>query len=157
MTQLSHIPKTRIAFIKAEWHKTIVDQSYKAFDEVIKQHLGSQAIIDVFDVPGAMEIPLLAKNLAETKRYAAIATSAFIVDGGIYRHDFVSEAVIMGLMRAQMDTGVPVLSGVLTPHHYHDSPEHQEFFFNHFTIKGKELADACLSIIKTQASIAKAA
>src|ERR1700736_4732933 len=71
--------------------------------------------IDFFDVPGSLEIPLHALLLAESGRYAAIAAAGFVVNGGIYRHEFVADAVIQGLMRVQLDTKVPVISAVLTP------------------------------------------
>ncbi len=131
----------RYAFIKASWHSDIVDQSLVGFQEVT-----NQAQVDVFDVPGAFEIPLLAKNLAETKGYTAIVGAAFVVDGGIYRHDFVSSAVVDGLMRVQLDTGVPVLSVVLTPHNFQENPEHIAFFRNHFVEKGREAARAALAV-----------
>ena len=60
--------------------------------------------VDVFDVPGAFEMPLLARDLAQTGRYGAVACAAFVVDGGIYRHDFVAQAVVDGLMRAGSGT-----------------------------------------------------
>lgn len=95
----------RYAFIKAAWHADIVDQALKGFVEVIPADQ-----VDVFEVPGAFEMPLLARDLAATGRYAAVAAAAFVVDGGIYRHDFVAQAVVDGLMRAGLDTGIPVLS-----------------------------------------------
>ena len=95
----------RYAFIKANWHSDIVERALDGFAELIPL-----AQIDVFDVPGAFEMPLLARDLAQTGRYAAVAAAAFVVDGGIYRHDFVAQAVVDGLMRASMDSGVPVLS-----------------------------------------------
>ena len=75
---------------------------------------------------------------------------ALVVDGGIYRHEFVANAVIQGLMTVQLETGVPVFSAVLTPHHFHSSDEHQQFFSQHFVHKGAEVAQACL---KTVASL----
>ena len=72
---------------------------------------------------------------------------ALVVDGGIYRHDFVASAVIDGLMRVQLDTGVPVLSCVLTPHAFHEHAEHREFFSRHFITKGQEAARACVQAL----------
>ena len=63
-------------------------------------------------MPGAYEIPLHAKTLAETGRHVAILGTAFVVNGGIYRHDFVASAVIDGMMNVQLATGIPVLSAV---------------------------------------------
>ena len=65
---------------------------------------------------------------------------ACVVDGGIYRHEFVADAVIGGLMRVQLDTGVPVISAVLTPHHFHEHETHRAFFFEHLETKGAEAA-----------------
>ncbi len=53
----------------------------------------------MFDVPGALELPLMALKLAATGRYDAIACCAFVVDGVIYRHDFVASAVVDARVR----------------------------------------------------------
>ena len=110
--------------------------------------------IELFEVPGTLEIPLQAKRLAETGRFSAIVASAFVVDGGIYRHDFVSGTVVEALMRVQLETNVPVLSAVLTPQTFHDHDEHRAFFREHFKIKGAEVARACAQTIENLASIA---
>jgi len=132
---------TRYAFVKANWHADIVDQALVGFLEVIPTEQ-----VDVFDVPGAFEMPLMARDLASTGRYGAVACAAFVVDGGIYRHEFVAQAVVDGLMRAGLDTGVPVLSVSLTPHHYQETEHHNEIFKAHFVEKGREAAQAALAI-----------
>lgn len=139
---------TRYAFIKANWHADIVDQALAGFCEVIPADQ-----VDVFDVPGAFEMPLLARDLAETGKYAAVAAAALVVDGGIYRHDFVAQAVIDGLMRAGMDSGVPVLSVSLTPHHFQETDHHKAIYRDHFVEKGREAARAALMIGQTRASL----
>jgi 6,7-dimethyl-8-ribityllumazine synthase len=143
----------RVAVIRARWHADIVDECVNAFVANIVT-LGGGIAVDVFDVPGAYEIPLFAKTLAETGRYAAILGAAFVVNGGIYRHDFVAHAVLDGMMNVQLQTGVPVLSAVLTPHNYHDSAEHHRFFFDHFKVKGKEAANACVELLKARELVA---
>jgi 6,7-dimethyl-8-ribityllumazine synthase len=142
----------RIAFIKAGWHSDIVDQCYYS---CVEQLSISNILhkVETYDVPGALEIPLLAKDLAKTGKYDAIIASAFIVNGGIYRHDFVSTAVIDGMMRVQLDTDIPVFSAVLTPHNFQESKEQIKFFYDHFKVKGKEVADACLSMLEVRNSI----
>ena len=139
---------TRYAFIKAAWHNQIVDRALDGFCEVI-----DQTQVDVFDVPGAFEMPLLARDLANTGRYAAVTAAALVVDGGIYRHDFVAGAVVDGLMRAGMDSGVPVLSVSLTPHHFQDTNHHNAIYAAHFVDKGREAAQAALMIGKTRAAL----
>jgi 6,7-dimethyl-8-ribityllumazine synthase len=129
------------AFIKASWHADIVDRALEGF----RREIGD-ARIDVFDVPGAFEIPLLARDLARTGRFDAVIGAAFVVDGGIYRHDFVAGTVLDGMMRAQLDADVPVLSIVLTPHHFQETDPHRDFFRNHFVRKGEEAARAARKI-----------
>lgn len=143
---------TRFAFIKAQWHADIVDRALEGFCEIIPAEQ-----VDVFDVPGAFEMPLLAKELAATGKYGAVACAAFVVDGGIYRHDFVAQAVVDGLMRAGMDTGVPVLSVSLTPHQYQETDHHNAIYRAHFVEKGREAAKAALGVLKTKASLVEAA
>ena len=103
--------------------------------------------VDQFEVPGAFEIPLLAQKLARSGRYDAIVACGLVVNGGIYRHEFVGAAVIDALMRVQLDTEVPVLSAVLTPRDFHEHEDHQRFFSEHFVKKGIEVARACLETI----------
>lgn len=139
---------TRYAFIKAGWHSDIVDQALVGFQQVIPADR-----IDVFDVPGAFEMPLAAKDLAKTGKYAAIAAAALVVDGGIYRHDFVASAVVNGLMQAGLETGVPVLSVSLTPHHFQETEHHMGIYREHFVLKGREAAEAALKIGKFKEQI----
>lgn len=148
MTQ-AHSTSTRYAFVKANWHKDIVDRALDGFTQLIPR-----AAIDVFDVPGAFELPLVARDLALSGRYTAIAAAAFVVDGGIYRHDFVAKAVVEGLMRVSLDTGVPVLSVSLTPHHYQETDHHNRIFREHFVQKGREAAQAALMIGETREKLA---
>jgi 6,7-dimethyl-8-ribityllumazine synthase len=140
------VTPARYAFVKANWHADIVDRALDGFCELIPADQ-----VDVFDVPGAFEMPLLARDLAATGRYAAVAAAALVVDGGIYRHEFVAQAVVDGLMRAGMDTGVPVLSISLTPHQYQETDHHRQIFRAHFVEKGREAARAALMIGKTRA------
>ena len=85
--------------------------------------------------------------LAESGRYVAIVAAGFVVNGGIYRHEFVADAVISGLMRVQLATEVPIISAVLTPQRFHAHDEHQRFFREHFVVKGAEAAAACARTI----------
>lgn len=138
----------RYAFIQASWHQSIVHQARDGFlAEMLRLGVERDAI-DVLDVPGAFELPLMAKRLARSGRYEAIVACALVVDGGIYRHDFVAQSVLDGLMTVQLQTDVPVLSVVLTPHHFQPHEEHQQFFGAHFVIKGAEAAGACVRTLQ---------
>lgn len=134
----------RIAFIQSGWHSDIVDESRAGFLEVVA---ANNADVEFFDVPGAFELPMHARLLAGLGRFDAIVAVGFVVDGGIYRHEFVASAVIDGLMRVQLDTDVPVFSGVLTPQSFHDDEAQRSFFTTHMREKGREVANACLATL----------
>jgi 6,7-dimethyl-8-ribityllumazine synthase len=57
--------------------------------------------------------------------------------------------VLNGIVQTSLETEVPVLSAVLTPHHFHDHAIHSELFKAHMRTKGKELAEACVAIVAT--------
>lgn len=143
----------RLAIVSAQWHADIVHQARDAAVAQLAELGWQKDQIDLIDVPGAFEIPLVLKRLAETGQYAGLMACGLVVNGGIYRHEFVTTAVIDGLMRVQMDTGVPVFSAVLTPRDFHDSQEHHEFFHQHFVKKGTELARACAATVQLHRSL----
>ena len=137
----------RIAVICATWHSDIVDKAKQSLLAELHRSPTPPGRVDQFEVPGAFEIPLLALKLARSGRYDAIVACGLVVNGGIYRHEFVGAAVIDALMRVQLDTEVPVLSAVLTPRDFHEHEEHQRFFSEHFVKKGVEVARACIETI----------
>jgi len=143
----------RIAFVQSEWHADIVDRCRDAFLAECSVLGFPAGAVDCFRVPGAFEIPLHAHRLATSGRYAAVVGAGFVVDGGIYRHEFVAQAVLQGLMRVQLDTGVPVLSAVLTPHHFHEHGVHTAFFAEHMEVKGTEAARACAGVVTSLARL----
>jgi 6,7-dimethyl-8-ribityllumazine synthase len=143
----------RIAFVQSCWHKDIVDRCRESFVTQIGKLGVAEERIDFFEVPGAFEIPLHALLLAKTRKYAAIVASGLVVDGGIYRHEFVADAVISGLMKVQLATETPVISAVLTPQRYHGHEDHHRFFSEHFVVKGAEAAAACVRTVEAIAAL----
>jgi len=144
----------RIAFVHALWHADIVREAYAGFVEEMAVLGFGEEVIERFETPGSFEIPLHAQTLARTGRYAAIVAAGFVVDGGIYRHDFVAQTVINALMQVQLSTETPVFSVVLTPHHFHEHDTHQGFFHAHFRTKGAEAARACVGTLQSLAKLA---
>jgi 6,7-dimethyl-8-ribityllumazine synthase len=143
------VQTARYAFIQSTWHRDIVDRGRDAFLAEMARQQVPRTAIDLFEVPGALEIPLHVKKLARGGRYAAVVACGLVVDGGIYRHEFVADAVIRALMDIQLAAEVPVISAVLTPQHYHEHADHQAFFGAHFVTKGTEAASACLATVKS--------
>lgn len=132
----------KVTFIAASWHADIVDQALAGFLAAA----GEDYAVEVVRVPGAFEIPLAAKRAIAAGAEAVIGC-AFVVDGGIYRHDFVASTVVDALMRVQLDMDVPVFSVVLTPHHYQETAVHNAFFKEHFVKKGAEAASALRAMV----------
>lgn len=147
----------RIAYVQANWHSDIVNQARQAFVEECSSHGISESQIDNFDVPGSLEIPLQCKLLAKSGEYDIIIAAGLVVDGGIYRHDFVAGTVLDAMMAIQLELEVPILSVVLTPHQFQETEAHRDFFFEHFKLKGKEAAIACLQTLKNMEKLRGAA
>ncbi len=143
MDQKKSSKQLNIAFIQASWHAEIVEQARVGFVEEIPKAVK----VENFKVPGAFEIPLLAKRLAKSGKYDAIIAAGFVVDGGIYRHDFVASTVVNGLMQVQLETDVPVFSVVLTPHNFQETEDYEAFFRDHMIGKGAEAARACVAVV----------
>ncbi len=137
----------RVAFVQSCWHRDIVAECRTAFLAEIETRGIAPTQVDLFEVPGAFEIPLHVQLLAKTRRYTAIVAAGLVVDGGIYRHDFVAGTVINALMDVQLRTEVPVFSAVLTPQQFHEHATHFDFFRKHFAIKGVEVAEACANTL----------
>ena len=84
-----------------------------AIDE-LKRHGVSEDNIDTVWVPGAFEIPLIAKKVAKTEKYNAIITLGAVIKGSTGHYDYVCAEVSKGVASVSLETGVPVIFGVLT-------------------------------------------
>lgn len=142
----------RIAFIQSSWHQDIVNQGKEGFLEKFEALGNSIDYIEFYQLPGAFELPLKCKQTCATQKYDLLIAAGFIVDGGIYRHEFVANAVITGLMNVQLETGIPILSLVLTPKEYDGGKEQNAYFYNHFRLKGHEIAETAHAVLTTKTS-----
>ena len=85
----------------------LVDGARRVFDE-------AGAELDVYDVPGAFELPLAAKYCADSGRYAGVACLGAVIRGETDHYDYVCQEAASGIARVSLDTGVPCAFGVLT-------------------------------------------
>jgi 6,7-dimethyl-8-ribityllumazine synthase len=131
----------RIGFVQSSWHRDVVAQCRTAFLKEIELRGIAPAQVDLFDVPGAFEIPLHTQILAKTRRYNAIVAAGLVVDGEL--HGFIADTVIKALMDVQLRTEVPVFSAVLTPRQFQDTAQHADEFSAYFAAKGVAVASAC--------------
>ncbi len=84
-----------------------------AIDELVR-HGVDEKTIDVIWTPGAFEIPLIAKKAAQSKKYDAIITLGAVIKGSTGHYDFVAAEVSKGIAHVSLETGIPVIFGVLT-------------------------------------------
>jgi 6,7-dimethyl-8-ribityllumazine synthase len=82
--------------------------------DALLRHGVAQADIDVAWVPGSFEIPLIAKKLAQTKRYDAVICLGAVVRGDTPHFDYISAEVTKGVAMVGLETGLPVIYGVIT-------------------------------------------
>jgi len=132
----------RVAFVQSAWHRDVVAECREAFLAEIQARHVARAQIDVFEVPGAFEIPLHVQLLAKTRRYTAIVAAGLVVDD-----QYIAETVIKALMEVQLRTEIPVFSAVVTPEQFNETAADIDFFRQHFAAKGSEVAQACANTL----------
>ena len=104
----------RFGVVVATFNETITGRLLSScLDGLTKQGL-KDADIEVVRVPGAFEIPLVAKTLAETKQFDAVICLGAVIRGDTPHFDFISAEASRGIGQAALDSGVPVIFGVLT-------------------------------------------
>ncbi|MBX7104298.1 MAG: 6,7-dimethyl-8-ribityllumazine synthase [Gemmataceae bacterium] len=104
----------RYAIVAARFNAEVVDKLLSGAREAFAQLNVPESHVDVRRVPGAFELPLVAKVLAETGRYAAVVCLGAVIRGDTDHYDYVCQAATQGILRVGLDTGIPVIFGVLT-------------------------------------------
>ena len=104
----------RFAVVAGRFNELITSKLLGGAIDCIKRHDGNVDDIDIAWVPGAYEITLAAKRLAETKKYDAIITLGAVIRGSTPHFDYVSNEVAKGVAKVSYDTDIPVVFGVLT-------------------------------------------
>ncbi len=107
-------PPGRFAVVAAKFNREVVDKLVEGTLAGLRQHGVGDEAIDLVWVPGSFELPLVAKRLAESGSYVAVICLGAVIQGETDHYQHVCEQAAAGIMRAGLDTGVPVLFGVLT-------------------------------------------
>ncbi len=119
-----------------------------AIDELVR-HGAKKENIDILWVPGAFEIPLIAKKAAKTSKYNAIITLGAVIKGSTSHYDYVCAEVSKGVASVGLETEVPVIFGVLTCDNIEQAIERAG------TKAGNKGADAAKSAIEMSNLISK--
>ena len=114
-------PDARFAILASRWNPRIVDALVETARATFLANGVLDAAIDVVRVPGAWELPMAARDLAHAGRHAAIVALGCVVRGDTRHYEQVADGASDGLMRVALDTGVPVLNGVLAVERFEDA------------------------------------
>lgn len=104
----------KVGIICARFNEFIVSKLLGGAKDALLRHSVSEDNIDIAWVPGAFEIPLIAKKMVETKKYDAIITLGAVIRGATPHFDYVCSEVSKGVASVSLDSGIPVIFGVLT-------------------------------------------
>ncbi|HZW82814.1 MAG TPA: 6,7-dimethyl-8-ribityllumazine synthase [Candidatus Deferrimicrobium sp.] len=106
--------KLKIGIIVARFNEFITGKLLGGALDALKRHGTNEDNITVVWVPGAYEIPLIAQKMAESKKYDAVICLGAVIRGATPHFEFVSSEVAKGVASVGLNTGVPVIFGVLT-------------------------------------------
>jgi 6,7-dimethyl-8-ribityllumazine synthase len=107
-------PLGRFALIASRFNDVIVDRLVTGALEALKTHGVPDDAIDLVHVSGSFEIPLVAQRLAQSGRYAAVICLGAVIRGETDHYDYVAGAAANGVAQAALNSGVPVIFGILT-------------------------------------------
>ncbi|NLE21585.1 MAG: 6,7-dimethyl-8-ribityllumazine synthase [Actinobacteria bacterium] len=104
----------RFALVVGRFNELISGRLCEGALDCLKRHDVDEGDVDVAWVPGAFELPLVAKRLAESSKYDAVICLGAVIRGGTPHFDYVAGEAAKGIAKISLDTGVPVVFGVLT-------------------------------------------
>lgn len=107
-------PDARFAIVASRFNEMITRRLLDAAQTTLAQHGVAEDAVDVAWCPGAFEIPIVAKTMATTGQYAAVICVGAVIRGGTPHFEYVSGGAADGIQQVMLETGVPILFGVLT-------------------------------------------
>lgn len=114
-------PGARFAIIASRWNPRITDALVAGARRTFADHGVAEDAVDVIRVPGAWELPMVARTLASKRAHAAIVALGCVVRGDTRHYEQVADGCSDGLMRVSLDHGVPVANGVLAVDRFEDA------------------------------------
>jgi len=104
----------KVAIVATRFNDFIVKSLTSGATDALIRHNVQEDYIWVYKVPGAFEMPLFCRKLAQSGRYDAVIAVGAVIRGSTPHFDYVSSEVAKGVAKSMYDTGVPVIFGVLT-------------------------------------------
>ncbi|MCK4965006.1 MAG: 6,7-dimethyl-8-ribityllumazine synthase [Dehalococcoidia bacterium] len=104
----------KFAVVVSRFNDFITSKLLEGAQDTLSRHGVRDADIDIAWTPGSFEIPLIAKKLAESGRYDAVVCLGAVIRGGTPHFDYIAAEVSKGIAKVGLDTGLPVILGVVT-------------------------------------------
>ncbi len=104
----------KIGIVVARFNELVTNRLLEGANDGLLRHGVADQDIEVAWTPGCFEIPMIAKRLAESKKYDAIVCLGAVIRGGTPHFDYVAAEVNKGIARVSLETGIPVIQGVIT-------------------------------------------
>ncbi|MGH2332013.1 6,7-dimethyl-8-ribityllumazine synthase [Thermoanaerobacter mathranii] len=104
----------KFGIVVSRFNEFITNKLLEGALDALKRHGALNENIEIAWAPGAFEIPLIAKKMAESKRYDAVIALGAVIRGETPHFDYVANEVSKGIAKISLDTEVPVIFGVLT-------------------------------------------
>ena len=104
----------KFGLVVSRFNEFITKKLLEGAQDALLRHGVNQENIEIAWVPGSFEIPLIAKKLAQTKRYDAVICLSAVVHGGTSHFEYIAAEVSKGIAKVSLETGLPVIYGVIT-------------------------------------------
>ncbi|CAD7359433.1 MULTISPECIES: 6,7-dimethyl-8-ribityllumazine synthase [Staphylococcus] len=104
----------KIGIVVSRFNDFITGRLVEGALDALKRHQVEADDIDIAYVPGAFELPIVSKKMAQTQKYDAVITLGCVIRGATSHYDYVCNEAAKGIAKAGDDTGIPVIFGVLT-------------------------------------------
>ncbi|ALN76711.1 MULTISPECIES: 6,7-dimethyl-8-ribityllumazine synthase [Staphylococcus] len=104
----------KIGIVVSRFNDFITSRLVEGANDALIRHQVNEADIDIAYVPGAFELPIVAKKMAQSGKYDAIITLGCVIRGATTHYDYVCNEAAKGIAKASDDSGIPVIFGVVT-------------------------------------------
>lgn len=104
----------KFAIVAGRFNEFITQKLISGAIDCFQRHGASNDNLDIAWVPGSYEIPLVAKKMAESKKYDAVITLGAVIRGATFHFDLVASEAAKGITQSSLQTGIPIIFGVLT-------------------------------------------
>jgi 6,7-dimethyl-8-ribityllumazine synthase len=104
----------KFALVVSRFNEFISSRLLDGAQDALLRHGAKEEDIEIAWTPGSFEIPLIAQKMAESKKYSAVICLGAIIRGGTPHFDYIAAEASKGIAKASLDTGVPVIFGIIT-------------------------------------------